>query len=646
MSQPFSDALSWVPRTRALSATLSRAHDLARAHGHSAVGLDHLLLALTEDPDASGVLSASGVDLAGLANDVGSHIVAIPDGDASTPAADEPLLRILEYAVAAAQQSRRREVNGGIVLAAIVGEGKSDAAAILRSHGMTFAAAIEAIKGSGRAPPPQAAPPAGGVPAEGAADPGTDSASPATEEILARARRRVEAKQTAPPAPPAPVMPAVAAAPEPKPASPEPPPPVRAPTPAFAPPPAPEPPLRAEPPPPPARESVQQLPLAETAAILRDLERTPAHTASGYGDGDVARAPPGYTPPDPVPSSRPVRPEPVPHARAPRPPEPGREPVPAPRQHQPEPAHAPSWLPPSASPGPPEPARAPPRAPPTMPPLSSPLGRDQGYAPYGDPLAATSSPPPESIGGYVPGAAGPPRGAPWPDAGSNAPAGDPEPRTGRRRRPPEPGEANGGHDEPASPSRPRKQRRNGQQRDGGPARGIDTARLATAFPRRLRAGVPVEVEIRIARADIAALGTAYAHEDIVGTAMSLRVRVAKGVAIHVEPASAETQWVDAATGRLSDDEAVWRWTVTAHRGGRARLQVVASARTIGVEGTASETALPDQAVDVRVSGKVLPRLAWLATMAGTTAAGAALDDVAEPFVMVAVSVARQMLGLP
>lgn len=206
MPQPFADAMNWVPKSRALAATLSRAHDFARAHGHLAVGLEHLLLSLIEDQDAANVLEASGVALENLSADVAAHLAILPVDEGVVPEADEALLRILEYAVAAAQQSRRRDVNGGIVLAAIVGEGKSEAANLLRNHGMTFAAAIEAIKGGPRTvtgPPggvPAPARPAGSSPS-GDMTAVHDAASDTTEEILARARRRVEALQAPAPAP-------------------------------------------------------------------------------------------------------------------------------------------------------------------------------------------------------------------------------------------------------------------------------------------------------------------------------------------------------------------------------------------------------------------------------------------------------------
>jgi hypothetical protein len=50
----------------------------------------------------------------------------------------------------------------------------------------------------------------------------------------------------------------------------------------------------------------------------------------------------------------------------------------------------------------------------------------------------------------------------------------------------------------------------------------------------------------------------------------------------------------------SDDFASWRWHVTPREKGKKRLQLIISARTVGADGLAAETALPDQVVTVRV----------------------------------------------
>ena len=209
----FADALSWVPKSRHLAATLSRAHDFARGLAHQTVTLEHVLLALIEDAEASVVLRACQIDLARLKTDVDAHLVALPRAQLVVPEADRDLVRILDYAVAAAQQSRRREVNGAIVLAAIVGEGKSQAAAILQANGLTFAEAIRALQTANAAPKSP-------LPAASAA------ATEATEQILASTRRRLDANRLAPagsqapPEPPAMAMDSLSPWPETGPAAP------------------------------------------------------------------------------------------------------------------------------------------------------------------------------------------------------------------------------------------------------------------------------------------------------------------------------------------------------------------------------------------------------------------------------------------
>ena len=123
MAQSFADALNWVPKSRNLATTLARAFEYAKAQSHAAVTLEHLLLALVADPDASLVLQASNVDLSRLNADVSTYLAGLQDqraaqGQFGDPVAGEDLVRILDYASAAARQSRRREINGAIVLAA------------------------------------------------------------------------------------------------------------------------------------------------------------------------------------------------------------------------------------------------------------------------------------------------------------------------------------------------------------------------------------------------------------------------------------------------------------------------------------------------------------------------------------------------
>ncbi|MGZ8410958.1 MAG: Clp protease N-terminal domain-containing protein, partial [Hyphomicrobium sp.] len=213
------DDLGRIPMSQHLAATLARAASYADAQQHPEVTLEHLLLALAEDTDAAGVLRSSNVDLARLAGEVSTHIGQIdarrdPNGPAQVLISHD-LKRILEAAAAAARQGRRAEINGAIVLAAIVGDGKSTAAHLLRVQGLTFEQAIRALQRAAAAPPrpdpsPQPSP---------HGPPGAQQGS--TEDILANARERVQSRsvqgqpnqgpavQQGPPsvAPPAPMPP-------------------------------------------------------------------------------------------------------------------------------------------------------------------------------------------------------------------------------------------------------------------------------------------------------------------------------------------------------------------------------------------------------------------------------------------------------
>lgn len=155
MTQPFADALTWVPKSRALGSSLGRAHDLARARSHPAVSLEHLLLALVEDQDAAAVLLSCNIDLLKLNGTLAEHLQQQPAGSADAPEAAPALLTILQYAVAAARQSKRSEINGAIVLAAIIGEGKSEAARILTSLGLKFQDTVAALRRAAASPGPR-----------------------------------------------------------------------------------------------------------------------------------------------------------------------------------------------------------------------------------------------------------------------------------------------------------------------------------------------------------------------------------------------------------------------------------------------------------------------------------------------------------
>lgn len=139
-----------VGRSSALDESLARAHQLAVTQGHGSVALEHLLFALTDDAEATGILASGRGSLDQLRTDVSAHIGRLSEtmpgeaGKAPVPGAD--LLRILQLAGMAARQSQRRTIDGGIVLAAVIGDGNSPAAGLLKAHGLTFDDAIRALQ--------------------------------------------------------------------------------------------------------------------------------------------------------------------------------------------------------------------------------------------------------------------------------------------------------------------------------------------------------------------------------------------------------------------------------------------------------------------------------------------------------------------
>jgi ATP-dependent Clp protease ATP-binding subunit ClpA len=74
MPQSIAEQLQSIPMSPSLSQSLGRAQDFAREQSHRALMLEHLLLALTEDPDASGVLRACNVDIDKLGADVSGYL--------------------------------------------------------------------------------------------------------------------------------------------------------------------------------------------------------------------------------------------------------------------------------------------------------------------------------------------------------------------------------------------------------------------------------------------------------------------------------------------------------------------------------------------------------------------------------------------
>jgi uncharacterized protein (DUF58 family) len=119
-------------------------------------------------------------------------------------------------------------------------------------------------------------------------------------------------------------------------------------------------------------------------------------------------------------------------------------------------------------------------------------------------------------------------------------------------------------------------------------------------------------------------------DQIAARALSVRLKAPNGGFL-IESVSPETQWVEGASGLGHDDYALWRWTVTPQRRGRGRLLLMVSARTIGQDGLAAESAPPDRLIDVRVAPNRMRRLgrwmAWLLVLLFGVAAGRFGDQI-------------------
>ncbi|NAZ36521.1 ATP-dependent Clp protease ATP-binding subunit ClpA [Rubellimicrobium sp. CFH 75288] len=133
-----------------LEQSIHAALALANAKRHELATLEHLLLALTDEPDAARVMRACSVDLAELRknledfiNDDLSTLVTDVEGSEAVPTA--AFQRVIQRAAIHVQSSGRSEVTGANVLVAIFAERESNAAYFLQEQDMTRYDAVNFI---------------------------------------------------------------------------------------------------------------------------------------------------------------------------------------------------------------------------------------------------------------------------------------------------------------------------------------------------------------------------------------------------------------------------------------------------------------------------------------------------------------------
>ncbi|HEX4572520.1 MAG TPA: ATP-dependent Clp protease ATP-binding subunit ClpA [Dongiaceae bacterium] len=132
-----------------LEKTLHRALAYANERRHDFATLEHLLLALTEDPDAIAVMRACNVDVERLRRDLIDYIdsqlgnlVSNRGGEAKPTAGFQ---RVLQRAAIHVQSSGREEVTGANILVAIFSERESHAVFFLQEQEMSRLDAVNYI---------------------------------------------------------------------------------------------------------------------------------------------------------------------------------------------------------------------------------------------------------------------------------------------------------------------------------------------------------------------------------------------------------------------------------------------------------------------------------------------------------------------
>ncbi|MGB5649030.1 MAG: Clp protease N-terminal domain-containing protein, partial [Sedimenticolaceae bacterium] len=127
--------------SKELEFTLNQAFRTAREKQHEFMTIEHLLLALLDNPAAAQVLRACGADIDGLRRDIDGFLeettpLIMDDENRET----QPTLgfqRVLQRAVFHVQSSEKKEVTGANVLVAIFSEQESQAVYFLDRQDVT-----------------------------------------------------------------------------------------------------------------------------------------------------------------------------------------------------------------------------------------------------------------------------------------------------------------------------------------------------------------------------------------------------------------------------------------------------------------------------------------------------------------------------
>ncbi|MGV6838970.1 MAG: ATP-dependent Clp protease ATP-binding subunit ClpA [Planktomarina sp.] len=136
--------------SNSLETAIHHALALANDRKHELATLEHLLLALIDEPDAAKVMLACGVDLSALRRAVEAFVdedlqTLITDVEGSEAVPTAAFQRVIQRAAIHVQSSGRTEVTGANVLVAIFAERESNAAYFLQEQDMTRYDAVNFI---------------------------------------------------------------------------------------------------------------------------------------------------------------------------------------------------------------------------------------------------------------------------------------------------------------------------------------------------------------------------------------------------------------------------------------------------------------------------------------------------------------------
>jgi len=144
-----------------LEVSLHMAFVEARQKRHEFITVEHLLLALLDNPSAAEALRACGANLEQLRKDlvrfIGEHTPTVSGEDEIDTQPTLGFQRVIQRAILHVQSSGRKEVNGANVLVAIFGEKDSHAVYYLQKQGVTRLDVVNFIS-HGISKVPQSAP--------------------------------------------------------------------------------------------------------------------------------------------------------------------------------------------------------------------------------------------------------------------------------------------------------------------------------------------------------------------------------------------------------------------------------------------------------------------------------------------------------